>query len=481
MFRPLLISMFLTSTALATTWTVDDCNDNGIADAEEILPSSNVRLYEITNNDQTRIYFGRSLAMADDFLIIGDPSFWKTSEPGRVHVYRRQGFDWNLEITLFPPNNIPNTEGFGTKVATDGLSILVASSYEEAVYIYHFDGTTWNLESSFTGPGDCWSFANTLAVDGDVAVVGDGEDGHDTCYVYRRVGKQWSEEAQLHSSDGQWDFAYYRLDIDGNTIAVGADDQIPFLYEYSEENGWVGSSLPDSQKYPMCDGGLTLKGDTLVCGGDSWASEPYIHVFRRESDQWFHEGIIEPSFPTGFGGNLGRIFNLSGNLLVVSTTSEFSQLLRTAFAFRMVDGEWQQVAHLALPAIYQGDSQMSGYGYTIASDRERVAISSVSDENDPVVASPVFIFDLSLDCDQDGLIDLCEIVSGEMVDADGDGVPDLCECMADISEDGYVNVSDLLAVIDQWGLTNSPADINEDGIVDVSDLLIVVGNWGPCE
>ncbi len=40
---------------------------------------------------------------------------------------------------------------------------------------------------------------------------------------------------------------------------------------------------------------------------------------------------------------------------------------------------------------------------------------------------------------------------------------------------------DLLAVIDQWGLTNSPADLNEDGIVDVSDLLMVVGNWGPCE
>jgi hypothetical protein len=42
-------------------------------------------------------------------------------------------------------------------------------------------------------------------------------------------------------------------------------------------------------------------------------------------------------------------------------------------------------------------------------------------------------------------------------------------------------VSDLLAVIDQWGQSNSPADINGDGIVNVTDLLAVVGNWGPCE
>ncbi len=54
-------------------------------------------------------------------------------------------------------------------------------------------------------------------------------------------------------------------------------------------------------------------------------------------------------------------------------------------------------------------------------------------------------------------------------------------CEPDINGDGYVNVTELLVVIDQWGLTNSPADVNYDGIVDVSDLLVVVGSWGPCE
>ena len=51
----------------------------------------------------------------------------------------------------------------------------------------------------------------------------------------------------------------------------------------------------------------------------------------------------------------------------------------------------------------------------------------------------------------------------------------------DINGDNYVNVSDLLAIIDQWGFAKSPADVNEDGIVDLSDLLVVIGNWGPCE
>ena len=55
------------------------------------------------------------------------------------------------------------------------------------------------------------------------------------------------------------------------------------------------------------------------------------------------------------------------------------------------------------------------------------------------------------------------------------------DCPEDINGDGYVDVGDLLTIIDQWGLTDSPADINPDGIVDVSDLLMVVGSWGPCE
>jgi hypothetical protein len=73
-------------------------------------------------------------------------------------------------------------------------------------------------------------------------------------------------------------------------------------------------------------------------------------------------------------------------------------------------------------------------------------------------------------------------IDGDWTDNGGNTIADECpiDC-PDINGDGYVNVSDLLVVIDRWGLTNSPADVNEDGIVDVSDLLIVVGNWGACE
>ncbi len=48
----------------------------------------------------------------------------------------------------------------------------------------------------------------------------------------------------------------------------------------------------------------------------------------------------------------------------------------------------------------------------------------------------------------------------------------------DINNDGGVDVSDLLRVINEWGCSCCISDINSDGRTDVSDLLAVINNWG---
>ena len=52
-------------------------------------------------------------------------------------------------------------------------------------------------------------------------------------------------------------------------------------------------------------------------------------------------------------------------------------------------------------------------------------------------------------------------------------------CAADVNGDGSVNVTDILAVIGNWGGTGE-GDVNGDDIVNVTDLLEVVSAWGPC-
>ncbi len=52
-------------------------------------------------------------------------------------------------------------------------------------------------------------------------------------------------------------------------------------------------------------------------------------------------------------------------------------------------------------------------------------------------------------------------------------------CPADVSVDGYIDVHDLLVVIETWG-QDGIGDINNDGTTNVHDLLSTVESWGEC-
>ncbi|MDP7004590.1 MAG: pectinesterase family protein [Phycisphaerales bacterium] len=72
-------------------------------------------------------------------------------------------------------------------------------------------------------------------------------------------------------------------------------------------------------------------------------------------------------------------------------------------------------------------------------------------------------------------------INGTFTDGGNNEIHDSCSCDGDVNGDGFANVSDVLAVVDSWGVCSGcPADLNDDGVVNVEDLLEVVGNWGPC-
>ena len=64
---------------------------------------------------------------------------------------------------------------------------------------------------------------------------------------------------------------------------------------------------------------------------------------------------------------------------------------------------------------------------------------------------------------------------------DVDNPPDV-GCTGDINLDGNVTVADMLAVLSEFGCTQSCAsDVNADGVVTVTDVLALLGLFGtPC-
>jgi hypothetical protein len=92
----------------------------------------------------------------------------------------------------------------------------------------------------------------------------------------------------------------------------------------------------------------------------------------------------------------------------------------------------------------------------------------------------------SADCNNDGIVDYGQILTGQLADLDSNGVPDICQqptCVdADIYRDFNVNGADLGILLSQWG-PNTPlteSDLNSDGVVNGADLGILLSFWGAC-
>lgn len=84
------------------------------------------------------------------------------------------------------------------------------------------------------------------------------------------------------------------------------------------------------------------------------------------------------------------------------------------------------------------------------------------------------------DCNNNGILDIIDIITGKSLDLNSDGIPDEC-CTGDLDGDGTVGTNDLLILLANWGSNPlHPADINGDGTVGTADLLMLLSNWGLC-
>jgi hypothetical protein len=97
-----------------------------------------------------------------------------------------------------------------------------------------------------------------------------------------------------------------------------------------------------------------------------------------------------------------------------------------------------------------------------------------------------FVIEWSADCNNDGIVDYGQILTGQLADTNANGIPDTCEvdpCPGDVTNNGVVNGTDLAAILAAWGSDGSNkfnCDIDNDGVVGGSDLAFVLVGWGAC-
>ncbi len=264
------------------------------APASAITPTEVAKL--LANNGAARDYFGNSVALDGDTVLIGA---WgdqdNGDDSGSAYVFTRSGSSWTEQAKLTAIEGAA-LDLFGNSVALFGDTALIGAWGDHdngnndsgSAYVFTRSGSSWTELAKLTasdGAADDW-FGISVALDGDTAVVG-AEQGRQgvfpisgAAYVFTRSGGSWTEQAKLLASDGTFGDGFGRsVALSGDTLVIGALERWDGG-GYPDLNGSAyiftgsGSSWREQAKLTASDGvegdnfgiSVALGGDTAVIG-----------------------------------------------------------------------------------------------------------------------------------------------------------------------------------------------------------------------
>jgi hypothetical protein len=407
--------------------------------------------------------FGVHLDSDGDTLIVGatgDDDHGLDS--GAAYVFRLVNGEWQETQKLLPSSGLAEA-GFGSCISLRGNDVIIGApgpqtspTFPGRAFVFTRSGDTW-IEQAIIGGSAAQAgllFGACVGISGDAAIVAACQDStlgewSGAAYVYRRTNGEWTEEAQLLDSLGLAHSLFgSNVDIDGDVAVVAGGRAVAptmirtYIYRYNGttwvEEDQLPASKPGTGGIYTTTKWLHVRGDWIVAGAPS-------------------EGLM--------GANRGAVFIYS------------------------FDGNaWSTVARLFGPM-----SEVSEWlGIWTDLDGQTLACMD-ADFVGNFAHGIVRAYDLSglMDCNGTSVRDVCDIAAGTTPDVNANGIPDKCEapvCQADTNGSDFVDIDDLLEVINSWGWTGVPGSIAADvapegagdGVVNIDDLLAVINAWGPC-
>lgn len=416
----------------------------------------------------------------------------------------------------------------GTAVAVDGDRVVATIPWRlppistpgvlGMCAIFEKDGSTWTQVAVVTSPATGDGFGSSVAIDGDVLLVGAPRWSASTTnlaagryHVFRRGGDGvWTQVAQAQGAT---------RDALGCAVAAHQGHAIVGSRGYSGPAAGAGRVLflsytGDSVEPTgsITGGGLgnqSALGTSVALWGEwsaasatpTGSTSGVVWMFRRATDGvWSAEQQLVP--PASFAGDgFGLALAMADDLVAVGAPAP-GQVGAAAdgavHLYRLVQGVWQMEETLVAP----DPAACAGFGTAVAvSDGQVVVGAAEVDPADPW-SGGMFRFRKegerwvlvgASQGDQEAAYGTALASRGGtlVVAAPGatlqesvpnQGFVDIFTTLlpGDLNGDGVVNGLDLGILLAAWSPAppeGSPADLNGDGQVNGADLAILIGAW----
>jgi len=474
--------------------TSEDENANGVPDECEAACRANELAKLLPTDGAPGDHFGGSLALSGDTAVIGaahDDDNGTNS--GSAYVFRYDGSTWVQEAKLLPSDGAV-WDIFGGPVAVSGDTAVIGATGDDdngaqsgSAYVFRYDGSDWVQEAKLLpsdgAPGDSFGY---VAISGDTAVI--GALGDDSAYVFRRDGSTWVQEAKLLGSGNFGEF----VSISGDCAVIGAwwdDDNgqgsgSAYVFRYDGWTWFQEAKLLASDGAPDDNfgNGVAIFGDTVLVGGrgndDNGTDSGSAYVFRYDGSNWVEEAKLLASDGAPYDG-FGNSLALSGNIALITAyyDDDNGEGSGSAYVFRYDGSHWLEQAKLLPSDGAPGDGL--GWLYNAAVSGDTAVVGAWGDDDNGENSGSAYVFRGLSDCNDNWVLDICDIAGGTSADCQPNGVPDECDIAAGTSADcnsnGIPDECDVVGVPPQSLLnpTTAAGDYFGWSVAAVGDKVLV--------
>jgi len=290
---------------------------------------------EFTNSTADTNYKSRWSGIYEDYIIIGGNNITLDIDSGitagAAFIYNKVGLDWYQQAKLTQDNPVENSY-YGESVAINNQYAIVGSPGEVngsdtgVIYVYSKNGTNWDIHAKLTGSsGSDNGFGDNVAINETnntliVSAIADGSSGK--FFIYTLAGTSWSQQASIT------DFAGSPCSICEETILLGAPDVgtggTAKVYTRSESSWSLQTTLTKTSpvsgdKYGSS---VSLSGEYIAIGvpGDDrtgYTNSGSIYIYKKTETTWEEQAKLTALMTEQYiSGSFGTSVSLKGHMLI---------------------------------------------------------------------------------------------------------------------------------------------------------------------
>ncbi len=302
-------------------------------------------------------WFGFSVAVDGDAAAVGSVfADGESPDAGAAYVFRRDAQGrWAQEARLIAPGG-EQDDRFGQSVALRGETLIVGApqatgpAYQSgAAFVYIREpGGGWQLRQRLAASdGEAYDlFASSVALDGDLLVVGAPQDGDlgyasGAAYVFARSGAAFAQQAKLRAAGGrEGDFFGTSVAASGARLLVGApsDDArglnagAAFVFASGEPGQWTQRAKLtglDTEANDQFGIAVSIDGGAAIIGayweGDLGSNSGAAYCFEADAQGVWSQSQKLTAFDGAAGDWFGRSAALRGRHCVVGAPNDDGQ------------------------------------------------------------------------------------------------------------------------------------------------------------